>query len=199
MKNKILGFSAFFIFISLSLISCETTKNTEVKQVKSNLNPVYITNSRTIQLLPPENMDGIIDCVQLLIGKFGSQEFSFITYFYSDSERLDLSLMSDMGTDLGFIEYDGNNVNFESSVIPGNLSAEYVIADIQNAYYSADALKENYKNSRLIFEEEKTETGKIRKILSGKNVIEQITISENSITIQNYLRGYTYNLTVGEE
>ena len=84
-------------------------------------------------------------------------------------------------------------------MFPKNLKAEYIVCDIQNAYYDSAALEANYKNAGLIFETERIldESGEpveVRKIFEEKKLIEEITLKNGrevqSITIRNYLRGY---------
>lgn len=187
--------TALVVFL---MVSCSSSKVTGADEGKS-LAPVYVTNSKSIQLLAPECMDGAIDNVQLLNGSFGKQNFSLISYFQADSNGIFIALLNDFGTDMGSASYDGKSVVFESPVFPKNMKAEYIIADIQNAYYKSECLKDNYSKSGLSFEEEKTENCTKRYVKNGKNVIEEITISEKSIRIVNNLRGYEYNLIEGEE
>ena len=55
--------------IILLLASCTTTK------AAHSTNPVYVTNTKKVYLLPPEAMEGSQDNVQLLNGSFGEQTF----------------------------------------------------------------------------------------------------------------------------
>ena len=100
---------------------------------------------------------------------------------------------------MGNLSYDGEEVVFNSAVFPENLKAEYILLDIQNAYYKNQSLQNAYEQVGLTFEEEKTEEGIIRRVKNGKKIVEEITINLNSIKINNYLRGYQYNLTKAEE
>lgn len=182
-----------FILILFTLVSCATNKTLH------STAPVYITNTKTIYILPPSAMEAQVDSLQLLNGKFGDTGFSLFVYLQADENGLYMSLLNDFGTDMGSLSYDGSSVEFSSSVFPPQLKAEYIICDIQNAYYKAEQLEENYRTAGLIFEEEILDDCKIRRIKNGKKIIEQITINNNSIRIQNILRGYEYNLTEGEE
>ena len=186
-------------FICSLFFSCASNK----VQTVGNLNPVYITNTKAVNLLPPSTRAVPIDQVQLLNGRFGTQEFTLITYFQLDSNGIFITLLNDFGTDMGSASYDGNTVQFDSPVFPKNMKAEYIIADIQNAYYDFEELKANFEKSGLIFEEkvyeDKGDNPHVTRLIkNNKKVIEEITISEKSIRIQNYLRGYEYNLTQAE-
>jgi len=144
-------------------------------------------------------MEGSQDCLQLLKGTFGEQSFTLMMYFQADQSGLFITLLNDFGTDMGSLTYDGGEVLFDSAVFPANLKAEYILLDIQNAYYKLEALQSLYQSSGLIFEEEFTDYGRVRRVKKGKKIVEEITINSNSIKIDNYLRGYQYNLTKAEE
>ncbi len=181
------------IIFALSLAGCSTTK------IEHTTSPVYVTNTKVMYLLPLENMEGEIDSYQLLNGRFGDSKFTLLCYMICNSREISIDLLNDFGTDMGNLQYDGSSVNFTSAVFPENLKAEYILLDIQNAYYQVGALQEAYKAVGLSFEEEIQGETVIRKIKNGKKIIELITKNGNSVKIQNNLRGYEYNLTEGEE
>ena len=190
MKNSVFRILIFFV---LFFTGCSTNK------IQNNTNPVYVTNTKTMTLLPLENMDGIKNSYQLLNGVFGENKFTLLCYIVCDTEKISIDLLNDFGTDMGNLYYDGNSVQFASAVFPENLKAEYILLDIQNAYYRADSVQAAYKASGLIFEEEIQNNTIIRKIKNGNKIIELITKNGNSVKIQNSLRGYEFNLTEGEE
>ena len=179
--------------IILLLASCTTTK------AAHSTNPVYVTNTKKVYLLPPEAMEGRQDNVQLLNGSFGEQTFGLIVYLQADSNGIFMSLLNDFGTDMGSLSYDGRQVDFQSSVFPANLKAEYILLDIQNAYYKKQNLEKLYNDVGLNFEEVVRNNKSVRRIMNKDKVIEEITITENFIKITNVLRGYEYNLSKGEE
>lgn len=189
MKKLIL---AIALIIPL-LASCTTTKTAHTT------NPVYVTNTKKVYLLPPEAMEGSQDNVQLLNGSFGEQTFGLIVYLQADSNGIFMSLLNDFGTDMGSLSYDGRQVDFQSSVFPANLKAEYILLDIQNTYYKKQNLEKLYNDVGLNFEEVVRNNKSVRRIMNKDKVIEEITITENFIKITNVLRGYEYNLSKGEE
>jgi len=184
------------MLLLIFFISCQTNK---VQEKEHTTNPVYVTNSKKVYLLNPSEMDGFEDSYQLLNGQFGDTKFSLLCYFYCDQNGIEISLLNDFGTDMGSLSYDGVSVNFASEVFPKNLKAEYILLDIQNAYYKAESLKATYAAAGIQFEEENSDNVSRRIIKSGNKIIEMITKNGNFIKIQNYVRGYEYNLTVGEE
>ncbi len=196
----------FLAVLLVSLTSCLSVK----KEVSSNgltatgLRPVYVTNKKKVNLLKPEVVWFTFDGIQLLEGSFGDTSFTLLSYTQIDATGISLSLMNDFGTDMGTVSYDGSKVVFDSAYFPKNLPGEYIICDIQNAFYDIPSLEENYKNAGLTFEATLImgETGTpvlIRRIYDGKKLIEEISDKDNAITIKNYLRGYEYNLTRIEE
>ena len=194
---------------SVFLISCASSKKSAVSTSRpAGLRPVYVTNTKKINLLPPEKSFGVFDGIQVLNGNFGDTSFSLLSYTQIDATGISLSLMNDFGTDMGNLFYDGQQVIFDSAYFPKALPGEYIICDIQNAYYDEAALRENYELADLIFEvwpaavdvkKGGSDVQEIRRITDGKKLIEEITILENTITIKNYLRGYEYNLMKVEE
>jgi len=187
--------SSLIIFLSLGLVACSTTKVSS----KPKTNPVYVTNTSKVYLLPTQELEENQDCLQLLNGVFGDKNFTLMMYFQADETGIFLTLLNDFGTDMGNLSYDGQEVIFDSAIFPENLKAEYILLDIQNAYYKSQSLKNVYEQVGLNFEEESTDEGKIRRVKNGKKIVEEITINSNSIKINNYLRGYQYNLTKAEE
>ena len=197
------------LVISLFMISCKSTEVTKSskKITATGLRPIYVTNSKKVELLLPEYAEGIFEGIQILDGSFGKTSFNLLSYTQIDSSGISLSLMNDFGTDMGNVFFDGRQVIFDSAYFPKALPGEYIICDIQNAYYDLEALKENYKKSGLTLEEWSAAVDesaaarevKVRHISDGKKLIEEITITYDTVTIKNYLRGYEYKLTKLEE
>lgn len=189
---KKLGFG-IAVLLSLGFISCASVK----KEGGKNLNPVYVTNSKKIEILTPDLVETPNNTYQLVEGSFGDNSFSMLAYMEIIPEGIFVSLLNDFGTDMGSLSYDGNNVFFESPYFPKKLKGEYIISDIQNVYYSVESLKENYKNSGLSFICDTIDGVEVRKILSGEKVIEEIRKENETVTLKNYLRGYEFKLTDG--
>lgn len=199
MIKKIL--SAFTLILILLFISCASKpaagNNENELKLCANLRPVYVTNTKKIFLLVPEYSAAITDAVQLLEGSFGKTKFSLLSYTQIDQKGISLSLFNDFGTDMGNLSFNGEKINFDSAYFPSALPAEYIVNDIQNAFYDVKALSRNYENAKLIFEN--TENGEYRRVFDGKNLIEEIRILNNTVIIKNFLRGYEYKLTKVEE
>ena len=228
--HSVSSFAAFFAVLCLSgfFLSCATTKsaaseNTATK--KNHLHPVYVTNSKKIQLLSPSAMNGEKKALQLLEGSYGNNSFSLMCYLEADSSGIYISLLNEFGTGMGELSYNGERVNFESGVFPKNAKAEYIVSDLQFAYYRAEELKAVFDSAGLKFTvsggaDEACVTDKLsgaegasgvsggsadlqiqsetRTIFDGEKCIERIVKNKNTITIDNYLRNYTYVLTEAE-
>ena len=191
--------------LTFSVTSCATAKieggadSHPSEMTSAGTRPVYVTNSRKISLLLPEYAESAADALQLLTGSFGKNSFSLLVYSQIDSNGINLSLFNDFGTDMGSLFYDGSQVSFESAFFPDSLPAEYILLDIQNVYYKADALRANYADAKLNFEVAPAEDGtEIRRIFSGKKLVEEIRIGQGSARIENFLRGYSFSLTLAE-
>lgn len=178
----------------LCFTSCASLKNTH-----SEISPVFITNTKRFYLLAPESISSNVDKTQLLNGRFGQNEFSLLTYTQADSNGIFMSLFNDFGVSMGSLNYDGVSVQFDSNVFPKQLKAEYIIADLQFAYYSADSIKKALNDLGLEFTETVTDEKTERKILSSSKEIEVITIEKNQTSIKNLLRDYEYNLLEAAE
>lgn len=216
----------FCLFLAFSVISCSSSKIQQISQKNENssvLPQVYITNSKKIKLLKNSEFQGNFDKIQMISGNFGTQNFEFLGNLQIDSNSLSLTILSPMGTDLGAIYFDEKGIVLDSAYFPQNLKAEYIICDIQSAYFPAESLRENFRKAGLSFTEEIMNLSKneenvktddktpqnsknfieknqiIRKIYDKNKIIEEIVISQNEIRISNKLRNYEYILINLEE
>ncbi len=196
-----------FLICSLFLISCKTSQPVKKEAAKvSDCGPVYITNTKKINLLLPECAGQIFDGIQLLSGSYGKTSFSLLSYTQIDAKGISLSLVNDFGTDMGNLSFNGQRVTFDSAYFPKNLPGEYIACDIQNAFYDENYLRMNYEAAGLEFEvwngsgyNPDAGVNERRLIKDDKKLIEEISIIDNTVTIKNYLRGYEYELTKLEE
>ena len=188
---ELVSASLLLITILFLISSCKSTRAVQ----NTELRPVYVTNSKKINLLPPENTTVELDILQQFNGTFGDTDFSMLSFSQIDKSEISLSLINDFGTDMGHLYYDGDHVSFKSAYLPSKLPGEYIVAEIQNAYYDEKVLQENYSKAGLKFE---CETAGLRKIYDGKKLIEEIFVSDDKVKIINYLRGYSFELINAE-
>ena len=188
---ELVSASLLLITILFLISSCKSTRAVQ----NTELHPVYVTNSKKINLLPPENTTVELDILQQFNGTFGDTDFSMLSFSQIDKSEISLSLINDFGTDMGHLYYDGDHVSFKSAYLPSKLPGEYIVAEIQNAYYDEKVLQENYSKAGLKFE---CETPGLRKIYDGKKLIEEIFVSDDKVKIINYLRAYSFELVNAE-
>ena len=188
---ELVSASLLLITILFLISSCKSTRAIQ----NTELHPVYVTNSKKINLLPPENTTVELDILQQFNGTFGDTDFSMLSFSQIDKSEISLSLINDFGTDMGHLYYDGDHVSFKSAYLPSKLPGEYIVAEIQNAYYDEQVLQENYAKAHLSFV---CENEGSRKIYDGKKLIEEIFISDDKVKIINYLRGYSFELVNAE-
>ena len=197
-----LTFSLFLLF------SCNSTRNpAELSEaeatIRRNTNPVYVTNTKKVYLLPVESIRAPVESYQYFEGDFGSKKFNSNLFLTADSSGISVLILNEMGIEMGLLVYDGESASLESTLFPKSLKCEYILLDLQNAYAEEDALKKHYASYGLEFEESSQPVlqgpdVKIRWIKNGKKIIEKISIFEKKIEIENILRGYSYRLTAAE-
>lgn len=179
----------------ICLTGCASVKDAQNTQIS----PVYVTNTKKFTLLSPDCIGQGVDATQLLSGRFGENEFTLLTYTQADENGIFLSLYNDFGVSMGSLLYDGVTVTFDSSIFPKKLKAEYIVADLQFAYYSAEKIQEALADLGLGFTEEVADGKTVRRIMNGSKVVEEITITADGTLINNLLRNYEYNLQEAAE
>lgn len=171
------------------LSSCVTVKTV------GHLNKVYVTNTKQINILPPENIQTEIDGQCYLVITFQDSSFGMLSYIQADKECLYINLMNDFGTEMGELYYDGDSVSLDCSLIPEALKGEYIVNDLQYALYDVNAVTKNLKESKLVFKVQLTDSGiEERYVYNGDKLIEKVVISETGYEIINYLREYQYTI-----
>ena len=157
--------------------------------------PVHVTNTRVVDLLPPVDIAFPIDALYMFTASFGTSSFYMQAFIQANEDGIFINLLNDFGSDMGTLTYTGNELSLASSVLPASLKAQYIVADIQFAYYDAGAIAESLRRAGLDFVVTKDAGMELRRIMSGKKCIEEISISPSSVSIVNHLRGYEYHLT----
>ncbi|MGI5091831.1 DUF3261 domain-containing protein [Treponema socranskii] len=170
-------------------VSCAAIKGRPMRY------PVHVTNARVVDLLPPEDMVSPIDALYMFTASFGTSSFYMQAFIQANEGGIFINLLNDFGSDMGTLTYTGNELSLASSVLPASLKAQYIVADIQFAYYDAAAVAESLRRAGLDFTVTKDDGMELRRIMSGKKCIEEISITSSSVSIINHLRGYEYHLT----
>ena len=186
-KNAIRLASALLLLAIF--VSCATATTCPLRY------PVHVTNARVVDLLPPIDIAFPIEGLYMFTASFGTSSFYMQAFIQADEGGIFINLLNDFGSDMGTLTYTGNELSFASAVLPSSLKAQYIVADIQFAYYDADAVAESLRRAGLDFIVTKDGDIELRRIMNGKKCIEEISISSSSVSIINHLRGYEYHLT----
>lgn len=215
MVNMSLKNTFLLIILSVSFfaVSCTSTN----KFSSSEDLTVRVTNDKTFALLPTADMDGVIDELQLFTGSYSIRKFSLQSWVQSDAEKISMTLMNSMGSDMGTLVYDGKAVVLDSPYFPKQIKASYIVADFQFCFYNAEKVKTELESCGLRFDVE-SKTGanesqsdvnvsgaetiasyEIRRIYDGDTLVEEITKSADSVLLVNSLRGYSYKLEKEKE
>jgi len=166
--------------------SCAT-----IEQKKPPVPPfTWLTDSKKFTLLPTECIETHLDSQQLITASFNGRIFQAALWVKADETVLDITIVNEMGASLGELSYRNGSVSFSSSVIPGMLKPEYIVADFQLCFYNANELGKALEKSAFTFEE--TEKG--RRVLNGNTVIYEIEYGRNIVRLNNKTRGYSYTI-----
>lgn len=131
-----------------------------------------------------------MDNYQLVSASYGGRNYQMNAWVRADETGIDMTLLNELGANMGELIWRGEAVSFSSPVFPQSLNPQYIIADFQLCFYSAASVAHALEESGLSFEE--TETG--RRVLNGNIVIIEITKSQNVVRFVNHLRGYVYTM-----
>ena len=186
MIKKISVISLFLLFV---FTSCSSTRT---------IRPVYLTNEKTISLLDLDCVGEPIDSYQLMTGSFeGHEEFTAEVLLQANENILALIMMTTTGQTIAEITYDGVMTTFESSFIPANaFKAEYVLADIQLAFYNEKEVEKELYESDLIFKYGEDNNGTFREIYDEGELIWRCNSTVSHISVINFLRKYNYEMEI---
>jgi len=172
--------------VIILFLCCSCAKNTTVE---NQLN-VYLTGSSKYILLPPGNIDNPLDMAQQISASYKGREYFLNAWVKADETGMEMTLLNELGAQMGELSYRNGQVSFSSPVFPSSLKPEYIVADFQLCFYNAIALHQALEDCGLFFED----TGNSRRILQGKTLVIEIEKNTNTVRLVNHLRGYTYTL-----
>ena len=179
-----------FIILLISAVcyfpSCATTSDRE------GVPFVWLTNSSKFILLPAKDIEKPLDGHQRINASFGGRDYQMDTWVKADETGMDITLLNEMGANMGELIYKDRMLSFSSAVFPPSLKPEYIAADFQFCFYKAEAIRKALeKNGLVLLTSDEPRT---RRIYEKDNLIVEITFNLNYIKIINHLRGYTYTL-----
>jgi len=180
-----LGCKKTIMIFSLCFFSCASGAS-----VRDNRPFAYLTDSSRFMLLPSEDIENSMDMAQQISAHFAGGDYFLNAYVQADEMGMGITLLNELGANMGELSYRNGAVSLTSAVFPKSLRPEYIIADFQLCFYSASRLRSALEDCGLLFEH--TETG--RRILQGETVIIEIEKKPGAVMLTNHLRGYAYTL-----
>lgn len=157
--------------------------------------PVYVTNKCVIDLLPDEDCKSNVDALYSVMIKEGGDTFNTLAYLTIEDTGVYITMLNDFGVSMGSISYGQGELAMNAPMLPKMLKAQYIIADVQFAFYDEEAVRKALEYAGL-----NMESGEgVRTIMDGKKTVETIRQGSNEIRIENALRGYEWVLTKAED
>jgi hypothetical protein len=177
----------FFPVCFTYILSCASV-------ARDDLPYTYLTDSAKFILLPPRGIEQAMDMAQHISAEFRGQSFFFNAWIKADENAIEMSLFNEMGASIGYLSYMDGATHFSSAVFPKavmrSFKPEYILADFQLCFYDPLLLGKSLEDSGLVLE---IQDGG-RRILNGNEVIIDIIKTENTVSLENHLRGYSYTL-----
>ena len=183
-KKSIIFFlllAGIFIF----LCSCSSTGAAR----RNNLYASLADNSK-YRLLPPEYIEKPMDGQEFVTASYGDSSYQVIAWVKADKNGIDITLLNELGANMGELSYRDGSVYFSSRVFPRSVKGEFIVADFQLCFYNTAGLYQALEECGLSLVE--TETGRL--VLQEKNLIIEIEKKPNAVKLVNHLRGYSYIL-----
>jgi hypothetical protein len=176
------------ITIIFFLCCCSCTPKAPVRENRPN---AYLAAGSPFFLLPCGDIENPLDMAQRISASYQGKNYFFNAWVKADKTGIEMTLLNELGAQMGELSYREGRVSFSSPVFPSSLlKSEYIVADFQLCYYSAPALRQALENCGLSFEY----TENSRRILQGKKIIIEIEKKQNTVSLVNHLRKYSYTL-----
>ncbi len=169
------------------------------RSVRTEFTPVYYTDQVKLPILPVNATASLGEATQHLEGRYGEKTFSAEAYVSANDSLFSVYLAGSFGTTIAELYYTKDSISFSSSVLDTkNMSPEYVVADFQLCFAESETLKNHFAQSSLLFTEEKTENGFKRSVKDKDQVVIEVVKENNELTLSNFLRNYSYHISVME-
>jgi len=169
---------------------CSCVSGTAAREDKPVTPHVWLSDSSKYILLPSEDIENPLDGHQRVSASYDNRDYYLNAWVKADATGLNITIINELGANMGELSYRDGKVSFSSSMFPSSLKPEYIVADFQLCFYKAPALRRALEDCGLSFEDNWTS----RRILKDKTVIIEIEKTRNVVKYVNYLRGYLYIL-----
>lgn len=192
--RKILAYTSFMLyFFCFFLTSCNNNPH------KIQTSPVFYTDNVSVPLLAPKNFTHSIDALQHIDAQHNGKNYSMDAALQMNDSLVYLVLIGSFGTSLGEIYYAGDSISFKSSVIDAKKTkAEYIVADIQLCFYDFKILASHFREYGFFLEQKFKDGVETRTLYKGKEAIVSVEKNEETVSLQNLLRNYSYKITLGK-
>lgn len=187
--NRYKHLSVMFLFFLL-LVSCVSTS-----ELKGNgFDSLELTDNNTIKILPTEAFGSEVEMLQVVNGYYNEQEYIMQTVLFMNNKKVSVSALTTLGNTLYDITYINDSIEYNTVLRLNDVSAVYMIADIQLCYYPVDELKRMLEDGALSLEVKYLSDGWIRSVISGD--VEIITVKRKGSLIEyrNHIRNYGYSI-----
>ena len=178
-------FTASFLILILTS-SCAS----KPAEAKSGLF-VNLTNKSKFFLLAPHDIEKPMDMAQQISASYKKYNLSIISWVAADETKIEMSAFNEMGTTMGELLFREGIIDLKSSVIPKVFKPEYIVADYQLCFYKTLPLRLALEKSGLTLMINENN----RRIYEKNKLIIEILKNDNSVTLINHLRGYTFAIT----
>ncbi len=173
-------FAFLAILLTLALVcSCSTTAK------------VSVTDGLRLNLLPASAITEPLDVYQLMEGTIpGYGEAVLESYLIADGSGIEMYLFAPTGQTIAVVRYDGDKASMESEFIPhGDLAAAYMVFDIQMCYADSKAIE------ACGLDVTETSGESRERVVSYKGeILYKISQNDNTCTLENIRRAYSYTL-----
>ena len=153
---------------------------------------VYLTDRKTVAVLPPSALGRAFESYQQIEGSFRGETYFFDAYVHADKERLVIVAFNSLGTKVFELEHERNGVRFSTSLQADGMKPEYILEDFQLCFFPADVVKKNLEAADLSLTVSREGEGEIRTVSDRGRPIIEIRSDGGEIRYRNLLRGYQY-------
>ena len=153
---------------------------------------VYLTDTRTVELLPPSALGRDLESYQQIEGSYHGQTYYLDAYVQSAGGRFVMVAFNSFGTKVFEMEHTRDSIRFSTSVSPGGMKPEYILEDFQLSFFPFEAVRRSLETAGLSLVETRDGDTDVRTVISEGRVIIEIRRTDGEVRYRNLLRGYQY-------
>ena len=176
----------------VALLSCATITN------QPTTAPVWLTNQKSIQILPVAALGQTLERRQQIVGDFQGQTLVMDALIEATTDHFSLIVLNSFGNQIFDLEYDSQGIRCDSPLPLGKIKPEYLMADWQLCYFPRAAVATMLHDSGLRLVESDSGDNRRRTVYDGDQLIIDISRDGSGVLhYRNLLRGYAYTITEG--